>query len=269
MSERLESHEEALRALAASRGVRFGLPALDAAIRGCRFGDLSLIAGPPHGGKTQVAMHLVLSNLDKRVLWFTPDESHSFLLQKLAAIHFGISQEDVELLAQDKKGRKELVKFTQTLSNLKVTEEGGVDRVQKAVEQASVEWGERPQVLIFDYADLLEHNYGEVTLKQKMTWFKQTGKTLGVAMIVIHQAVKSAIRGSAEPSLADLDYAGHKEATLVLWCRRTPATTPGERLRQQANPSMEAWVLKNKWQPQRPTDAITMYLEPGGRLRTA
>ena len=220
-----------------------------------------------------LAMTLAINNPDLRILWFTPDESHPFLIQKMACMHFGLDQEAVEKMAQDTKGKKKLGLFVEGLSNLKVCEDGSYDTVLKAIDQASREWGEKPHVMVFDYADLFEPPMasGETMLKHKMEWFKRTAKTMGVGMILLHQAKKSAIRGSAaqDPSMEDLDTAGHKEATLILWCRMTPARTQSEKLRHKLHPTMEVWVMKNKWQPNRPTDPLVLHLEAGGRLRSA
>ena len=267
MTQGLESHTDALQALAASSGITFGLTELDLAIRGCRLGDLSLIAGPPHGGKTQLAMHLALHAPEKRLLWFTPDESHGFLLQKLAAIHLGLAQHEVEALAKTPAGMQRLSCFTANLTNLKVSESGDSSEVKKAIEMAVREWGAAPQALVFDYADLLAHPMGETRMEAKMDYFKRLGKELGAAMVVIHQAIKAGMRDQGTPSLADMDTAGHKQATLVLWTRRTPTPRPSDVLREKLHPTMEVWVLKNKWQPMRPVAPIVLSLEAGGLLK--
>lgn len=266
MSDRLESHREALQTLANSTGVQFGLPELDRAIRGCRASDLSLIAGPPHGGKTQLAMHLVLHNPEKRVLWFTPDESHGFLMLKLTAIRMGLAQEDVEMMSKNELGMRELTKITDEMGGLKVSGSGDSVDLRKSIDEATRDWGGLPNVIVFDYAEMLEHPMGEAGLGSKMMYFKKVGKETGAAMVIIHQANKMGIRSTDTPSLADMDTAGHKEATLVLWCRRTPTPRQTDVLREKQYPTSEVWVSKNKWQPMRPLDPIVLSIGPGGRL---
>lgn len=264
-----EEHDTHAQALARIGGpsIKFGLPALDRPLRGVKRGYLFLIGGPPAGGKTLLTTHLVLNNLNLKIAWFTPDESHGWTIAKLAGLAHGKSTEEIEHMLADTRHRKALETWAETkLTNLFVSEEKRVRYVGEELARASAQWGGGPPDLwVWDYAGTLDPGYRS-GMTEKIEWFKDMTKKLGCYGVIIHQAKKEEIGSDAIPTLDSLKEAGGPEAFQVLFVRRPPANTLHERTVQEMYPTSEVWILKNKAAPGLPADAVRFSIGAGGRL---
>lgn len=267
-----DTHAQAL-ARIGTPGIRFGLPALDGPLRGVKRGMLFLIGGPPAGGKTLLTTHLAANNLNLKIAWFTPDETHGYAVAKIAGLHFGMAIEDIERMLGTKRGIAQLGEYADTkLTNLFVSENPNANDVQAELARAARRWGGGPpDLFIWDYAELLEPGY-PAGMNQKMDYFKQLIKVLNCHGVIIHQARKNASSSFGqmmEPTMDDLKEAGPAEAFQILFCRRTPTPTNLDKQREALHPTSEVWILKNKAAPGIPPDPITFHIGRGGRLSSS
>lgn len=272
-------HEAALDQVSGSDGLKTGYTTLDRALDVIVRGELCIIAGPPTGGKTTFALNLVLNNAGTRTVWVTPDESHGFLVKKLVCAEFNVTQQ--QLLAFRKGNRKKVSMFLDDAEAwLHVTDEANPKRLEQIMEETVKEWdGERPQLLVFDYAKLLGlgERFNDTT--SKIAWLKAFAKLSQLHVVVIHQALKASIdpiwvnrHGDKEafrPQISDLSEAGPAEAFQILWMRRTPVLTDDDADRERHRPSAELWILKNKIQSDLPMEPFRFLISPGGRFREA
>ena len=54
--------------------IHLGLAQIDAEMRGIAAGEMSMMIGYAHGGKTLLLLHSLLQNRDKHIAMFIPDE---------------------------------------------------------------------------------------------------------------------------------------------------------------------------------------------------
>lgn len=221
----------------------FGITALDSVTPGLRAGDFTIVAGPSHGFKSQLMVNVVLRNPDSFFVWVSPDESVEFVLQKLICAMRGLSTEEYDsLLSTDPSIFDDDVEAIE--SHVAIIDSGSPEMIRETLEQAVAVFGQ-VHVLIFDYVELLE--LGD-SVKPKMDWLKKVGTRNHIAVVAIHQSTKLGLDLSVTPTLGMLNEAGHAHAFLVLWMKRpfVDADDTQQALREDRQPSVECWVLKNK-----------------------
>jgi KaiC/GvpD/RAD55 family RecA-like ATPase len=197
-----------------------GIPELDDAMRGTAPGELTLIQGFTHSGKTLVATELLLNNPDTPLVLFTPDETRPLVLTKLTSALHGVSARELETRIQqdDYEARQLLIETAEQYGKLAIFDDSvsvvGMDRM---FDEAMDAMGCKPKGVIFDYAELLE---GPDDVKQKMTALKAWGKRHGVAMFVIHQTSRSSGSGGKKMQIDSGSFGGEQQATHVIGVRR-------------------------------------------------
>src|SRR5690606_3797101 len=82
-----------------------GIQQLDAQMRGIGRGHLALVVGYTHNGKTLFVTHMLRHNKDKRIAFFTPDETQTLILAKLAAVESGVAAQELEQLVAQRDER--------------------------------------------------------------------------------------------------------------------------------------------------------------------
>lgn len=199
-----------------------GLEEFDGAMRGIAPDEFALIVAYAHAGKTVLASHIVLNNAQKRVAWFTPDETRVLLLVKLASLIHGVTAEEYERrIAQgDASAADELRQVaTDHLPNLAVFDQPmTLDGMNRAVDEAVDNlWGAEPDLVVFDYVDLLRHGDNVVA---KIDALKAWGKERHVAMLVLHQSSRSAGKDGQVVTMSSGGYGGEQQATFLLGVRR-------------------------------------------------
>ncbi len=197
-----------------------GIPELDAAMRGTAPGELTLIQGFTHSGKTLVATELILNNPETPLLLFTPDETRPLVLTKLASALHGIGAEELEqrIYADDKEARDVLHETARTYSQLAIFDQSvSVVDMDIMFDEVCQAFGARPKGVIFDYAELLE---GGEDVKSKMTALKSWGKRHKVAMFVLHQTSRTSGSGGKKMQIDSGSFGGEQQATHVVGVRR-------------------------------------------------
>lgn len=197
-----------------------GIPELDAAMRGTAPGELTLIQGFTHSGKTLLATELLLNNSETPLVLFTPDETRPLVLTKLTSALHGVDARELEQRIQqdDELARQLLIETADQYGKLAIFDESvSIVDMDNMFDEAAHAMGAKPKGVIFDYAELLE---GPDDVKAKMTALKAWGKRRGVAMFVIHQTSRSAGSGGKKMAIDSGSYGGEQQATHVIGVRR-------------------------------------------------
>jgi KaiC/GvpD/RAD55 family RecA-like ATPase len=200
--------------------VRTGIAEIDDATRGVAPGELCIINGYSHNGKSVLMVELIMANEGRPLLLFTPDETRTIILAKLAAAIYGISAETIEqrLEAGDQQTIEMLDAIAQRFKKLAVFDEPAtlhmMDRAKVNVEAA---FGEPVVAALFDYADLLNE---PLETNEKIKALKVWGKRHDLPFILLHQSSRSGGAGGKEVSMTSGAYGGEQQATFLIGVRR-------------------------------------------------
>lgn len=197
-----------------------GLPSLDKAMRGTAPGEVTIIQGFTHSGKTLLATEILLNNKENPGVVFTPDETRSLVLTKLAAAEHGVDIRDLERrIQQDDESARQVLKDTaRAFQNLAVFDESvTLHDMTKMMDEFRAVSGETIKYVMFDYVSLLE---GHDDVKAKMTALKAWGKRQGVALFLLHQASRTSGGSGKKMTIESGEYGGEQQATHVIGVRR-------------------------------------------------
>ncbi len=239
-----------------------GIDAIDRKVGRLRQGDLVIVAGPPHGFKTQTLIEMVLENPDVNFLWASPDEGPEFVYQKLICAKHGLSQEefDAAITEDDTVFNDDIEEIE---AHVAITGEDRPDRLTHVAQQAEAVFGQL-HCLVFDYVESLNIGQG---IPPKIAWLKRFGRENGLLVMAIHQSRKEGLDLSITPNMGMMQEAGHKEAFLILWSKR-PYIDPDDdfAVAQDMNqPAVEVYVLKNK-RGRTYVKPIMLAIEEGNRV---
>jgi len=76
--------------------VHLGISRIDQELRGIAPGEVCMMLGFAHGGKTLLLLHALRNNRDKHIAMFIPDEPRQLVLTKLTCIHHNIDARELE-----------------------------------------------------------------------------------------------------------------------------------------------------------------------------
>lgn len=207
------------------RRVYTGIEEFDAAMRGLAPGELMLVVGYAHSGKTVFTTQMLLHNHDKRVAIFTPDETRVLVLVKMASILHGISAEELENRLRE--GESETEALLRSVASdyfprFAVWDDiSDLGLMSKALEEArSMLWFEQggPELVVIDYADLVT-GAGE-DVPSKMAAIKAWGKRENVPLVLLHQSSRSKGANGQKMGLDSGGYGGEQQATFMVGVRR-------------------------------------------------
>lgn len=276
-----------------------GIDVLDVAIRGTAPGELTLIQGHVHSGKTLVGTSIITENADKPFVVFTPDETRTLVLTKLTALETGVGAEKLEemIQADDTEAHTFLMETAEKYGKLCVFDESVTIRdMDHMFEEAALALGEKPKGVIFDYVELLD---GIDEVKSQLSALKAWGKAHKVALFAIHQTSRTAGAGGRKLTINAGAYGGEQQSMHVVGVRRKKymyyqiLAELEEKMQQTVNPTMLAnyqakydevknillpsaehtvtvSLVKNKRPPCRLVDDIDFLLDPntGRMIRT-
>ena len=202
----------------------FGLPAIDVMLRGVGRGELCIVTGRAHSGKTMLVLQAVANNPDKRVLFFTLDEAAELVLTKLVAITQNINGETLEkqIKANDPTTLA-LVRQTagQQFKNLVVIDEPlNLTQMAEAVVEAETWWGARCDAVIIDFLELLPGEQDVSGVDGKSKALKVWTKNVDVPVLCLHQSNRSGGNRGKVVGMDSMKYAGDAEATQVIGVSR-------------------------------------------------
>lgn len=249
----------------------FGIRPLDVMLRGVGKGELCLIVGRAHSGKSALALQAVVNNPSARVLWFQWDESALLLLAKLCSVVTGTNGERIEqsVRAGDVATIDSIRRIaSQTFRNLVVIDEPlGLEDMGEALCEAEQWWAKSNDnftvdAVILDFLELLPGEQDATGVDSKVKGLKRWGKIHNVPLLCIHQANRSAGHRGKTIGMDSAKFGGDAEATMVLGVSRRrddPDLDPAdfERVKDQITINVD----KNK-RPGGKRGAVDFHLDP-------
>ena len=202
-----------------------GFPEFDLATRGVGRGEVMMILGRSHTGKSQILLNSIVWNLvnhhDTHAVIFSLDEPRELVLMKMFCLLKGRSSEEVEdaIKDQDKDTLSDLERAaTQELSRVAIVDEAiHLDEMARVMDEATAWWGCSPNFCMIDYLELLPGGDADsVGVTSKAQAVKRWAKEQRVPVGLVHQSG----RGSSPPGhaagLYGGRYGGEHEAIFVL-----------------------------------------------------
>jgi hypothetical protein len=201
--------------------VHLGLQQIDSEMRGIAPGEMSMMIGYAHGGKTLLLLHSLLKNRDKHIAMFIPDEPRQLILIKLTCMYHGVDARELErLVAADDHDAIDLLRETaeENFPHLAVFDQPltALD-MERGYNEVSDVWGQIPDLVVVDYLDLVEA--GE-TVPDKATFVKSFGRRHDVPLLVLHQTSRSSGADGMKLTMSSGAYGGEQQATSVIGVRR-------------------------------------------------
>jgi KaiC/GvpD/RAD55 family RecA-like ATPase len=212
-----------------TKRVYTGIPDFDAEMRGIGPGHLGVIIGYSHSGKTLLMHHILRSNRDKRVAWFSPDEPATLLLTKLTSLTTGVPAKELEArVAMDDKEAIGLLRATalDEFPNLVVYDKQLTASVlHDGYREACDVWGDAADLVVIDYVDLVQ--VGEQA-PAKFDFLKGFVSDEKVPMWAIHQTSRSAGGEGRAMTISSGNYGGEQHATFMIGVRRKKSALMAE-----------------------------------------
>ena len=240
-------------------------------------GDMFLIIGKTHSGKSTIAYNSVIHNLqrssDFRAVIFSPDEPRELAIAKLYSIAFQRNSAETE-----KAIREGDVAHVQEFENAC---RGLLDRVLicdqsltfsqmlSAMDEAQSYWNAPANAVVMDYLELLPGDSADAnSVAHKAQEAKRFAKVADVPLVLLHQIGRGASKRGTAGGISAGRFGGESEAVAVLECYRQKDR---EDLSHQDQirfvDSINLSLCKNKRPPFRLID-IEMVLDPNpGRIR--
>lgn len=199
-----------------------GFNDLDREMRGIAAGELCLILGYSHSGKTLVTLEMLKANRNKNVIYFVPDEPRTLVLIKLACVTHGINAIDLErAVAADEQDAIELLRATaiEHFPNLAVFDQSmALSDMEKALSEVSDMWGQKPDLVVFDYLELLQG--GGEDVPSKANTIKAWGRRHDIPLLVLHQTSRTAGADGKRMTISSGSFGGEQQATHIIGVRR-------------------------------------------------
>ena len=201
--------------------IYLGFKDIDAQMRGIAPAEMCLINGYSHSGKTLFLLQILLSNADKPVVYFCPDEPKTLTLIKLACLANGIDANELEnkvafndpnaialLRATANEMFPKLAVFDQMMT---------LNDMEKALGEIQDVFGQ-PALLVFDYLELLQG--GGEDVPSKANTLKAFGKRHNVPLLVLHQSSRTAGADGKKMTISSGAFGGEQQATHIIGVRR-------------------------------------------------
>ena len=200
--------------------IYLGFNDLDEQMRGIAPGEMLLINGYSHSGKTLFLMEILKANRDKPIMYFCPDEPRTLTLIKLVSLMTGTPGRTLEaLIEQDDRETIDLMESTarEHFSSLAVFDQflsmGDMDRALN--ETAELIGG--CSAIVYDYLELLPT---EDNVASKANTIKAFARRHDVPLIVLHQTSRSAGKEGRKMTISSGSYGGEQQASHIVGVRR-------------------------------------------------
>ena len=201
--------------------IHLGLPRIDDELRGIAPGELAMMLGYAHGGKTLLLLHCLQQNRDKHIAMFIPDEPRQLILTKLTCMHHGIDARELERrVAVDDATAIDLLRQTaeEDFPNLAVFDQPlNAADMERGYNEVCDAWGQLPDLLVVDYLDLVEA--GD-TVPAKATFLKSFGRRHDIPLLILHQTSRHAGADGNKLTMSSGAFGGEQQATSIIGVRR-------------------------------------------------
>lgn len=202
-----------------------GFPEFDLATRGVGRGEVLMVLGRSHTGKSQILLNSIVWNLvnhhDNHAVIFSLDEPRELVLMKMFCLLKGRSSEDVEdaIKAGDKDTLSDLERAaTQELSRVAIVDEAiHLDEMARVLDEARAWWGCDPNFCMIDYLELLPGGDSDAAgVTGKAQAVKRWAKDQRVPLGLVHQSGRGSSPPGQAAGLYGGRYGGEQEAIFVL-----------------------------------------------------
>jgi len=247
-----------------------GFPEIDLATRGVGKGEVLLVVGRSHTGKSQILLNSIVTNLvndpNAHIVIFSMDEPRELVAMKLFCLLQGRSSTDVEeaIKAGDSNVLDALgLASERELSRVAIIDESmSLEGMSAAMDEAREWWGANPSFCMIDYLELMVGGDADATgVTSKAQALKRWAKTERVPVGLVHQAGRTAGERGKAAGIHAGRYGGEQEAIFVMEVYRKKDQTDLSdwETRYHAN-SINMNICKNK-RTARLLDQ-TYYLDP-------
>lgn len=229
-----------------------GFTELDLWIRGIRPGEMWMISGFSHSGKTQVLLTSYVLNSDKPILHVTFDEPAELVLAKLVAMVLRRSSADLE--EEIKRGDARTIDIVRSVAAERFANLIVIDKpltcgqLTDAVDEAQQFLQRRLQLVAIDYIGLLpSESETEASKAQELKrWLSATQ----IPGVTIQQNSRSG-GGPGEPvTITSGRYGGEQEATGIIGVRRKKDWKDLDEFEREAHRhTVSVSIVKNKRPP--------------------
>ena len=202
-----------------------GIPEVDLATRGVGRGEVMLVVGRSHTGKSQVLLNSIVTNLVNNtaihVVIFSMDEPRELVVMKLYCLLRGKSSTEVEeaIKAGDKDTLEDLERAAgEELSRIAIIDESiPLPVMADVMDEAREWWGCDPSFVMIDYLELLPGGESDATgVTSKAQAVKRWAKTQRVPVGLVHQAGRGASERGRPAGIYAGRYGGEQEAIFVV-----------------------------------------------------
>ena len=201
--------------------IHLGLPRIDDELRGIAPGELAMMIGYAHGGKTLLLLHCLQQNRDKHIAMFIPDEPRQLILTKLTCMFHGIDARELERrVGADDASAIDLLRQTaeEDFPNLAVFDQplNAMD-MERGYNEVCDVWGQLPDLVVVDYLDLVDA--GD-TVPAKATFLKSFGRRHDIPLLILHQTSRHAGADGNKLTMSSGAFGGEQQATSIIGVRR-------------------------------------------------
>ena len=202
-----------------------GFPEIDLATRGVGKGEVLLVVGRSHTGKSQILLNSIVTNLvndpNAHVVIFSMDEPRELVAMKLFCLLQGRSSTDVEeaIKAGDRNVLDALgLASERELSRVAIIDESmSLEGMSAAMDEAREWWGVNPSFCMIDYLELMVGGDADATgVTSKAQALKRWAKTERVPVGLVHQAGRTAGERGKAAGIHAGRYGGEQEAIFVM-----------------------------------------------------
>jgi hypothetical protein len=201
--------------------INLGIARIDAEMRGIAPGEIAMVLGFAHGGKTLLLLHSLKHNKEKHIALFIPDEPKELVLIKLTCITHNIDARILEeRIAKNDKEAINLMRETayEHFPNLAVFDQSlSSADMERGYNEVCDVWNQAPELVVVDFLELVQA--GE-TVPEKATFLKGFGRKHDVPMLVLHQTSRHAGADGKKLTMSSGSYGGEQQATAILGVRR-------------------------------------------------
>jgi hypothetical protein len=201
--------------------INLGIARIDAEMRGIAPGEIAMVLGFAHGGKTLLLLHSLKHNKEKHIALFIPDEPKELVLIKLTCITHNIDARILEeRIAKNDKEAINLMKETayEHFPNLAVFDQSlSSTDMERGYNEVCDVWNQAPELVVVDFLELIQA--GE-TVPEKATFLKGFGRKHDVPMLVLHQTSRHAGADGKKLTMSSGSNGREQQATAILGVRR-------------------------------------------------
>lgn len=250
----------------------WGIRDIDMLMRGVGPGELCLLTGMAHSGKTQLLMQAICNQPRGRFILFTLDEVTELVLLKLAAVMRGLDPEQVEKRVAE--GDTEMIATLRDVAsndfpNLVVIDDSvDYDDMRRALMECEEFWGGPAHGVFMDYVELIGGNGDHDGVVWKLQEAKRFAKDTKRPCVFIHQGKRGdGSRGQAH-GMSGMRYGGENEATFVVEVFRRSQDEKMDAFEREAHENtVTINVCKNKRPPSK-TGIMDLFMHPfSGAIR--